>query len=43
MLHQTKIAVIIFCVSLIFGGQVFAGVTTANGWYEEEEIYYILT
>lgn len=30
------------CVSLIFGGQVFAGAITANGWYEGEEIYYIL-
>lgn len=42
MLYKTKIAVMIFCVSLIFGGQVFAGVTTSNGWYEGEEIYYIL-
>ena len=42
MLHKTKTAVMIFCVSLFFGGQVFAGATTANGWYEEEEIYYIL-
>jgi hypothetical protein len=41
MLRKTKIAAMIFCVSLIFGGQVFAGVTTANGWYEGEEIYYI--
>lgn len=23
-------------------GQVYAGATTANGWYEGEEIYYIL-
>jgi hypothetical protein len=41
MLHITKIAVMGLCVSLIFGGQAFAGATTANGWYEEEEIYYI--
>ena len=42
MLHTTRIAVIGICVNLIFAGQVFAGVITANGWYEEEEIYYIL-
>jgi len=42
MLHKTKIAVMILCVSLIVTGQAFAGATTANGWYEEEEIYYIL-
>ena len=33
---------LVLCVSLIVTGQVFAGATTANGWYEEEEIYYIL-
>ena len=33
---------LVLCVSLIATGQVFAGATTANGWYEEEEIYYIL-
>jgi hypothetical protein len=34
--------VLVLCVSLILTGQVFAGATTANGWYEGEEIYYIL-
>jgi hypothetical protein len=34
--------VLVLFVSLIVTGQVFAGVFTANGWYEEEEIYYIL-
>jgi hypothetical protein len=36
--------VLIFFISLIVTGHVFAkgGATTANGWYEEEEIYYIL-
>jgi hypothetical protein len=48
MLHKTKIKVLFLFVSLIVTGQVFAGpftpsgVFTANGWYEEEEIYYIL-
>ena len=42
MLYKTKIAVFVLFVSLILTGQVFAGATTANGWYEEEEIYYIL-
>ena len=42
MLHATRIAVIGFCVNLIFAGQALAGVITSNGWYEEEEIYYIL-
>ena len=27
--------------SLFMAGSVFAGVDTANGWYEGEEIYYI--
>lgn len=30
-------------VGLIATNQVFAGATTANGWYEAEEIYYILS
>ena len=42
MLYKTKIAVFVLFVSLILTGQVFAGATTANGWYEGEEIYYIL-
>ena len=42
MLYKTKISMLVLCVSLIVTGQVFAGATTANGWYEEEEIYYIL-
>ena len=42
MLYKTKITVLALFVSLIVTGQVFAGATTANGWYEEEEIYYIL-
>ena len=42
MFYKTKITVLALIVSLIVTGQVFAGATTANGWYEEEEIYYIL-
>jgi len=42
MLYKSKIVVLALFVSLIVTGQVFAGATTANGWYEEEEIYYIL-
>ena len=42
MLSKTRITVLVLCVSLILTGQVFAGAITANGWYEGEEIYYIL-
>jgi hypothetical protein len=41
-----KIMIIMFIVAIsqiwISAAPVSAGVTTANGWYEEEEIYYIL-
>ena len=42
MLHKTGITVLVLLVSLIMTGNAFAGATTANGWYEGEEIYYIL-
>jgi hypothetical protein len=42
MYYKAKIAAMVLIISLIVTGQVFAGATTANGWYEEEEIYYIL-
>lgn len=42
MYNKIKIAAVLFFVSLIATGQVFAGAITANGWYEGEEIYYIL-
>jgi hypothetical protein len=42
MSHKAKITVFVLLVGLIFNGNAFAGKTTANGWYEEEEIYYIL-
>jgi hypothetical protein len=41
MLHKIKLTVLALFVSLMATGQVLAGVTTANGWYEGEEIYYI--
>ena len=42
MFYKIRIRMLVLFVSLILTGQVFAGATTANGWYEEEEIYYIL-
>lgn len=42
MLHKTKLTVLALFVSLMATGQVFAGALTANGWYEGEEIYYLL-
>ena len=42
MYYKIKIGALVLFVSLIVTGQVFAGAITANGWYEEEEIYYIL-
>jgi len=44
MYYKIKIAALVLFVSLMVTGQVFArgGATTANGWYEGEEIYYIL-
>ena len=39
-----KLALVIFIIALalMMVTPAFAGATTANGWYEEEEIYYIL-
>jgi hypothetical protein len=42
MLHEIKLTVLALFVSLMATGQVLAGATTANGWYEGEEIYYLL-
>jgi len=42
MLFRIKITVCVLAFSLFIAGSVFAGVKTANGWYEGEEIYYIL-
>ena len=42
MLKMTRLIMIGLCVVPILGGVAFAGgATTANGWYEGEEIYYI--
>jgi hypothetical protein len=41
MFHKTTVSVLAVIVGLMFAAPTFAGVTTANGWYEEEEIYYI--
>jgi hypothetical protein len=37
---QMKVSIIV--ASVLAAGSASAGVFTANGWYEEEEIYYIL-
>ena len=42
MCGKIKITALVLFVSLTVTGQVFAGAMTANGWYEGEEIYYIL-
>jgi hypothetical protein len=42
MLFRMKMKVLVLVVSLLTTGVVFAGALTANGWYEEEEIYYLL-
>jgi len=42
MYYKAKFTVLFLFVGLVLTGQVFAGATTANGWYEGEEIYYIL-
>jgi hypothetical protein len=41
MFYKTTFAVLAVILSLMIAVPAFAGVTTANGWYEEEEIYYI--
>jgi len=41
MFYKTTFAVFALIVGLMIAVPTFAGVTTANGWYEGEEIYYI--
>ena len=41
MFYRTTFAVLAVIVGLMIAVPTFAGVTTANGWYEGEEIYYI--
>jgi len=42
MLLRIKITVLVLVATFGLVGSVYAGATTANGWYEGEEIYYIL-
>jgi hypothetical protein len=42
MFKKIFILTLVAILSLIFVIPAFAGATTANGWYEGEEIYYIL-
>jgi len=41
MFYRTTFPVLAVIVALKMATSAFAGVTTANGWYEGEEIYYI--
>jgi hypothetical protein len=41
MYYRTTFAALMVAVALIIAVPAFAGVTTVNGWYEGEEIYYI--
>lgn len=41
MFYKTTFVVLAVILGLMIALPAFAGVTTANGWYEEEEIYYI--
>jgi len=38
---RMKMKALVLTVSLLTTGVAIAGVISANGWYEEEEIYYI--
>lgn len=42
MRHALRFAAVMVVVALVGSLTAQAGVPTANGWYEEEEIYYIL-
>ena len=42
MLRKLTLMTLVLTVGLIAAGSASAGATTANGWYEGEEIYYIL-
>jgi hypothetical protein len=41
MLRKLTLMVLVLALGLIAASSVSAGVKTANGWYEGEEIYYI--
>jgi hypothetical protein len=42
MKRKTLLVLFVLSITLFAITPAFAGVTTANGWYEGEEIYYIL-
>lgn len=42
MLRRLSILMLVLALGLVAVANVSAGATTANGWYEGEEIYYIL-
>jgi hypothetical protein len=42
MLRKVSILMLVLALGLVAVANVSAGATTANGWYEGEEIYYIL-
>ena len=42
MLRKLTILTMVLALGLIAVGSASAGATTANGWYEGQEIYYIL-
>jgi hypothetical protein len=41
MFKRFTVMAVILALVLVFAANVSAGVSTANGWYEGEEIYYI--
>lgn len=41
MLRKVTVAILVLALGLIAAGSASAGVSTANGWYEGQEIYYI--
>jgi hypothetical protein len=41
MLRKIALLMLVLALGLIAAGSASAGVTTVNGWYEGEEIYYI--
>lgn len=42
MFKRITVMALVLALGLIVVGSVSAGATTANGWYEGEEIYYVL-
>ena len=42
MKRKLTLLLVVICVLLVAATSASAGATTANGWYEGEEIYYIL-